>query len=174
MNQKTDKYEVIPFPRVRQPIVDALRGSKSMSMVHALVEFDITDARDWVRDYRKKTDSPLSFTAFLVFCLARAVDENKLVHAYRKGGKLIVFDEVDVAVQIERDIIEEGKAPIYPHVVKAANRKSLNEIETEISTARVQDSERITRQTNRYWYLPGLIRTLLWRTWLGSPSWRKS
>jgi pyruvate/2-oxoglutarate dehydrogenase complex dihydrolipoamide acyltransferase (E2) component len=173
MKENPDKYEVVPFPKVRQPIVDALHRAKNLSIVHALVEVDVTDARNWVREFRKKTGRPLSFTAFLIFCLARSIDENKLVHAYRKGGKLIIFDEVGIAVEIERDILDEGKAPIYPHVIKATNRKTLNQIHDEISTAKEEDSARITRWTNRYWYLPGFMRGLLWRIWLGSPYWRK-
>jgi hypothetical protein len=35
------------------------------------------------------------YTGYLAFCLARAVDENKLVQAYLKGSKqLVVFDAV--------------------------------------------------------------------------------
>ncbi len=173
MKNEPDKYEVIPFPRVRQPIVDALHQAKNMSAVHALIEVDVTDSRNWVREYRKKSGHSLSFTAFLVLCLARSVDENKMMHAYRKGGNLILYDEVDVAVEIERDLVDEGKAPIYPKVIKAANRKTLKEIQDEISVAKAEDTARIKKWTNRYWYLPGFIRSLLWRIWLGSPYWRK-
>ncbi len=170
--KRDSKYEAVPFPRVRQPIVDALHEARKSSVVHALVEFDITDARSKVKEFRRASGKPLSFTAFLVFCLARAIDENKMVHAYRRGGKLILFNDVDVAVDIERDIADEGKAPIYPHVIRAANRKSLSQIQVEISTAKQEESSRITRWTDRYWLLPGFARWLLWRSWLGSAYWR--
>ena len=173
MKERRDTYKVMPFPRVRQPIVDALRQAKRLSVFHALLEFDITDARRMVREFRKETRGPLSFTAFFVFCLAQAVDEHKETHAYRKGGKLIVFDEVDIAVDIERDIADEGKAPIYPLVIKGANRKSLREIHDEITAAKREDTSRIAKWTGRYWYLPGFVRALVWRVWLGSPYWRK-
>jgi len=98
-----------------------------MSAIHSLLEVDVTGARNRVREYRKKTGESLSFTAFLTFCLARAVDENKIVHAYRRGSKLIIFDQVDISVVIEREISDE-KAPVFPHVIKAANQKTLIEI----------------------------------------------
>lgn len=163
----------VPFPKVRQPIVDALRWSGKMSVMHALVEIDVTDALAAVREYRRRTGGPLSFTAFLASCLARAVDEDKTVQAYRKRGRLVIFDDVDLSVQIERDIADQGKAPIYPHVVKAANRKSPKDINDEIGTARAEDTALMAKRTARYWYLPGFVRTLLWRQWLGSPYWRK-
>jgi pyruvate/2-oxoglutarate dehydrogenase complex dihydrolipoamide acyltransferase (E2) component len=173
MTKERSGYKTIPFPKVRQPIVDALRWSRTMSVMHALVEIDVTDARAAVREYRKRSGEPLSFTAFLAYGLARAVGENPIVQAYRKRGRLIVFDDVDLSVQIERDIDDQGPAPVYPHVIKAANRKSLKEIHGEIGTAKADDTARMARMTARYWYLPRFVRSLLWRRWLGSPYWRK-
>ena len=171
---KEDEYKVVPFPRVRLPVVDSLAQARRMSVMHSLIEVDVTEARKWVREFRKKKGEPLSFTSFLTFCLARAVDENKMLHAYKIGGKLIIYDQVDICVLIERDINDE-KAPIFPHVIKAANQKTLPEIHNEIRIARSEDKQ--LSQTmpwiNRYYYLPGFIRKLLWRRWLGSPAWRK-
>ena len=173
MKENKDKFDVIPFPKVRQAIVDSLHQAKHMSIIHTLIEVDVTDARKWVKDFRKTIGGSLSFTAFLTFCLARAIDENKLVHAYRKGNNLIVYDHIDIAVVIEREIGDE-KAPIYPHVIKAANTKTLEQIHEEIRAGqKYEDSPRMQKWINRYWYLPGFVRSLLWRIWLGSPYWRK-
>jgi pyruvate/2-oxoglutarate dehydrogenase complex dihydrolipoamide acyltransferase (E2) component len=173
MKQETDKYDVMPFPRMRQPIVDGLRQARSMNVIHGLLEVDVTNARNMIREFKEKTGRPLSLTSFLTFCLARAIDENRVMHAYRKGSKLIVYDQVDIAVDIEREIAGE-KAPIYPHVVKAANTKTLREIHDEIRTSKEKaDSSLIAKWTNRYWYLPAFVRGIVWRRWLGSPHWRK-
>ena len=173
MKENKDKFEVIPFPKVRQAIIDSLHQAKHMSIIHTLIEVDVTDASKWVKDFKKTIGGSLSFTAFLTFCLARAIDENKLVHAYRKGSNLIVYEHVDIAVMIEREIGDE-KAPIYPHVIKAANTKTLEQIHGEIrASQKGEDSRGMQKWTNRYWYLPGFVRSLLWRTWLGSPYWRK-
>ena len=163
--KKEDEYKVVPFPKVRQPVVDSLAQAKRMSIIHSLLEVDVTEARKWVREFRKKMGEPLSFTSFLTFCLAQAVDENKIVHAYRSGGKLIIYDQVDISVLIEREISDE-KAPIFPHVIKAANQKTLTEIHNEIRAAQGEDKE-LSRT------MPWINRTLLWRRWLGSPAWRK-
>ena len=167
-------YKIIPFPKARQPIVVALRQAKRMNVMHALLEADVTDARRMVKEFRVKTGNPLSFTAFLTFCLAHAVAENKSVQAYRKGGKLVIFDDVDIAVIIEREF-EGDKIPINPFVVKAANRKTLNEIHNEISNAKVENINKPQNSSliDLYWYAPGFIRSLLWYLWLGSPYWRK-
>jgi len=173
MKEETDKYDVTAFPKVRQPIVDGLRQAKSMNVIHGLLEVDVTNARNMIKEFKEKTGRPLTLTSFFIFCLARAIDENKLMHAYKKGSKLIIYDEVDIAVDIERKIAGE-KAPIYPHVIKAANRKTIGEIQDEIRTSKENvDSSLIAKWTNRYWYLPAFVRGLIWRRWLGSPHWRK-
>jgi len=172
--KKQDEYKIIPFPKVRQPVVDSLAQSRRMSVMHSLLEVDVTEARKLVKEYRKKTGGPLSFTAFLTYCLAQAVDANKLVHAYRRGANLIVYEQVDISVLIEREI-DNVKVPIFPHVIKAANQKSLIEIHHEIRDAQSKDKElsRTIPWINRYYYLPGFMRGLLWRRWLSSPGWRK-
>jgi pyruvate/2-oxoglutarate dehydrogenase complex dihydrolipoamide acyltransferase (E2) component len=165
-------YTVIPFPKIRQPVVDSLNAARRMNAAHSLLEVDVTEARKKVKEFRKKTGEQLSFTAFLTHCLGRAVDENRVMHAYRKGSRLIIYDDVDISVLIEREIGGE-KAPLFPHVIKAANRKTLTEIHNEIRSAQGEDKAQSARRMNAYYCLPGFIRGLLWKRWLGSPAWRK-
>jgi hypothetical protein len=172
--QDKDKYSVMPFPKARQPVVDSLRQAKRMSVVHIVTEVDVTSVRRRMREFRRKMGESLSFTAFLTSCLARAVDEDKSMHAYRTGNKLIVYDEEDISVLIEREA-SGGKAPIFPHIIKAANRKMPKEIHDEIRAAQKEDVDstgkgKLIRQ---YWLLPTFVRGLMWSRLLGSPRWRK-
>jgi hypothetical protein len=69
-------------------------------------------------------------------CLAHAVDEDKSLHACRQGGKhLVLFDQVDVATYIEREIA--GRKQPIQYIVRAANDKTLREITHEIGAAQV-------------------------------------
>lgn len=173
MKEEHEPFETLPFPKTRQPVVDSLMQARRMNPIHLLLELDVTDTRKAIRQYRKTTGEPLSLTAFLTYCLARAVDEHKLVQAYRRRGTLVVAHDVDVSVIIERDTAD-GKAPIFPHVIKAANGKSLDDIDREIRAAQADHAElaRTTTWLERYYYLPGFVRGLLWRVLLGSPTWR--
>lgn len=121
-------HDILPFPPARKVIVDAGRLASRRHIVHGLLEVDVTAARDWVRDARARGED-LSFTAFLVACFARAIAANPTVQAYRDGrGRLIVFHDVDVATPIEATV---GAAAI-PHIVRAANRKTVADISAEI------------------------------------------
>jgi pyruvate/2-oxoglutarate dehydrogenase complex dihydrolipoamide acyltransferase (E2) component len=101
--------------------------------MYGLLEVDVTVPRQFIGEYRARTGEALSFTGFLVYCLARAVDENKEVQAYLKGrSQIVLFDDVNVGVMIEHK--DGEKTALMGHVVQGANRKTYREIHQEIRT----------------------------------------
>jgi pyruvate/2-oxoglutarate dehydrogenase complex dihydrolipoamide acyltransferase (E2) component len=118
VEQQHADYQVVPYPKYRRWMVAALRSTHHKPMIHGLLEVDVSEARARLRNYRANTGESLSFTAFLIACLAKAVDENKAVQAFRLGSKrLILFDDVDVLTDIERDVA--GQKFVVPHIVRA-------------------------------------------------------
>src|SRR5512142_34651 len=105
MNNTHQGYRVAAFPRMRRLEINLARLSHRKNLIRGLVEVDVSRARTLLSKHKAQTGESLSFTAFIIACLARAVDENKVVQAGRKGRKhLIVFEDVDVATPIERDV----------------------------------------------------------------------
>jgi pyruvate/2-oxoglutarate dehydrogenase complex dihydrolipoamide acyltransferase (E2) component len=100
MNTKTGPYHVVDFPSERRFMANllGLTWANKHSM-YGLLEVDVTLAKQFIEDYKARTGKLLSFTGYLVLCLARAVEENKAVQACRKGRKqLVVFDDVNVGI----------------------------------------------------------------------------
>ena len=163
MRQKHVDYQVVPYPKLRRIIAVMLRSFQHKLLIHSLIEVDVTGARTFLREHKAKTGESLSFTAFLIACLSKAVDEHKAVQAYRKGRKhLIVFEDVDVETFIEREVA--GQKSAIPHTVRAANRKTFREIHHEIRAAQVQDVEKAVEGFFKAFQpLPAfLFRFLLW------------
>jgi pyruvate/2-oxoglutarate dehydrogenase complex dihydrolipoamide acyltransferase (E2) component len=160
--------------RAQRQIGDWLDQAARRHTMHALLELDITDARRAIREQRAETGEPLSFTAFIVACLARAIDEDKTLHAHRKGkAELVLFDDVDVTVVVERNV-EGAKIPV-PHIVRAANRKRPAQISREISgaVAGAVPYERARRLLPLWLLVPGVIRRIILSRWLADPRRRK-
>ena len=131
MNTKTGPYQIVDLPAGRRVWINTLELSWLPHTIYGLLEVDVTVARRFIADHRARTGETLSFAGFLTFCLARAVDEDKTIQAYRKGGKqLVLFDNVNVGLMVEREIGE--KRALMGHVVQAANRKTYREIHDEI------------------------------------------
>src|SRR5436305_1710327 len=87
MKQQQVDYQVAPYSKIRRLMAAEFRLSHRMPMIHGLIEVDVSRARTFLREYKAKTGESLSFTAFLIACLAQAVEEHKAVQASRKGRK---------------------------------------------------------------------------------------
>jgi pyruvate/2-oxoglutarate dehydrogenase complex dihydrolipoamide acyltransferase (E2) component len=134
VNTKTGPYRVINLPPGRRALMNALRLSAPTQRMYGLLEVDVTVARQFIAEHKARTGEALSFTGFLVFCLARAVEENKEVQAYLKGRRqIIIFDDVNVAVLVEHTGGE--KTALMGHVIQGANRKTYRKIHEEIRSA---------------------------------------
>ena len=131
MNQKIGPYHVVDLPSARRDTPNFLEMYWWRHYIYGLLEVDVTVARQFIAEHKARTGETLSFTGYLAFCVARAVDENKEVQAYLKGRKqLVVFDDVDVGLPIEREI--EGKRVPAGHIIRGANHKTFLEIHQEI------------------------------------------
>lgn len=65
----------------------------AMQPLRCLVEVDVTKARQCIREHKEKTGESLSFTAFVIACLGRAVKANKGVHAYRNWRNQLIGNQ---------------------------------------------------------------------------------
>ena len=166
-------FEVKPFPRARHDVVDALEVGVRRHMVHALLELDVTRARQLIRDHEASAGERLSFTAFIVASLARAVDADKRLHAYRDWrGRLVLFDDVDVVTLVESEV----DAVAIPHVVRAANRRTVREIHDEIRRVQVEPGASAQRSgllMRLSAFTPGFLRRLFFRALRKDPHWLK-
>ncbi|HSJ52805.1 MAG TPA: 2-oxo acid dehydrogenase subunit E2, partial [Anaerolineae bacterium] len=131
MTQIIGPYQVHDLPAARRDTPHFLDLTQARHSMYGLLEVDVTLAREFIEAHKARTGEALSFTGYLVFCLARAVDENKSVQAYLKGRKhLVQFDDVDVGMPIEREV-GGSRAPMG-HVIRRANHKTFLEIHQEI------------------------------------------
>ncbi len=162
MKQKLADYKMVSYPKSRRFMAAARRSVQRTPRMHGLIEVDVTRARAHLRDHKAKTREALSFTAFIIACVAKAVDEHKAVQAYRKGSKrLILFEDVDVYTPIERNVA--GQKQILPSIIRAANRKTFREIHHEIRAAQVQDVAKAVVGFKLVQFLPTfLFRFFLW------------
>jgi pyruvate/2-oxoglutarate dehydrogenase complex dihydrolipoamide acyltransferase (E2) component len=175
MKKNWPDHEVVPFPKVRLRITDSLGLQRRKHIIHALTEVDVTEARRQIRELNSRTGETLSLTAFATHAVATAVDENKYMHAYREGRRrLIVFNDVDVATLVEHEV--DGERIATPHVVRAANRKTLSEINREFRAARQQkarDFRTFPLHEKLFFSLPAPVRVIFLHVLARCPRLRK-
>lgn len=171
MSKPQAVHRVVPFPRLRHVYVDTLYLGHRKHTVHALIEADVTDVRRSIAGHKARTGETLSFTAFVLTCLAQAVDGNRYMHAFRNWrNQLVLFDDVDVATMIEVQAGDE-RFPLA-HVIRAANKRTFRKIHDEIrghQAARKQQPNPYERLLPLYTLVPGPIRRLVWKALFRSP-----
>jgi pyruvate/2-oxoglutarate dehydrogenase complex dihydrolipoamide acyltransferase (E2) component len=131
MNKNTGPYRVVDLPPERRAMPGFLELNAGKHCMYALLEVDVTAARQFIEQHKAQTGELMSFTGYLAFCLARAVDEDKLVQAYMKGRRqLVLFEDVNVGLMIEQKLGQ--KRVLTGHVIQGANHKSYWQIHREI------------------------------------------
>jgi len=163
MAQEGSDYTIRPFPKVRRLMVDGGRMGRMRHIVHGLLEVDVTQARQAIQKHKEQTGETLSFTAYIIACLGKAIEANKQVHAYRDWrGRFVIFNSVDVSTLFEVEV--DGNKVIRPHIIRAANQKTFREIHEEVRAFQARHAgSREARFIRWFVLLPGFIRrTLLW------------
>jgi pyruvate/2-oxoglutarate dehydrogenase complex dihydrolipoamide acyltransferase (E2) component len=150
-----------PYPKVRRLITDLLHEARRKNNIHEFFEADITDFMAWRAEAGPQA---CSVTSFILACLARAVRDQPEMQAYRSafGGKLIIFDDVDVSYTVEKVI--DGEPTAWAYMVRDAGQKPIREIETALQRAKTTPVEgtQTWRMASRLMRLPRPIRRLVW------------
>jgi pyruvate/2-oxoglutarate dehydrogenase complex dihydrolipoamide acyltransferase (E2) component len=172
----SDASRRVAFPPERRLVLDTLRLGQRKFMMHGLLEIDVTRARRLGREHATRTGEKLSFTAFVLACLGRAVSAHPEVHALRDWfGRSVLFEDVDVATIVEVEV--EGRHFGLAHVVRAVNRRTMREIHEEIraiqSAGIASVAPALRMATRAVLLLPGFLRRLVFRSLLRFPNFAK-
>ena len=166
-------FQIEPFPKMRRLAPDIGWLTRSRYTMSGMLEIDVTLPRQLIREHEARTGERLSFTAFLAACVGCAVDADKHIHAMRNWkGDLVVFDEVDISILIERE--QDGEKHPLAHIVRAANRKALLEIHNEIRQVQARPhSDQEAKSLNIIVSMPRFIRRFMLWVVSKSPHLRK-
>jgi len=168
------KYQNIPRSRIATFDISSIGASKHH--VTALLEFDVTDSRNKLKELRQ-SGTNISFNAWLVKVIASALKKHPEAAAFLVSKKkLIIFDDINVSILVEKTV-GGHKVPI-PLVIERADKKSAREMTREIESAKSQElsgrdivlQKRTTAYENLYYHLPGFLRRAVWRLILKNPK----
>ena len=153
-----------PYPKLRNFILDVMAEGRRKNTINLLFEADVTPMQFQLARYSEETGERISLTTHIAKSLASAIDEDRAMHAYRHGkSKLVVFDEIDLSVMVERDI-EGGTLPVA-YIVRAANRKSIGDIHGELKAAKIAplgEHGPMSALEKQFFELPSPLRKIVW------------
>jgi pyruvate/2-oxoglutarate dehydrogenase complex dihydrolipoamide acyltransferase (E2) component len=162
MRRDQDKFRIESIPKLRRFALDAGYLGRRRHIVHGLIEVDVTTARETIREHKSKTGDSLSFTAFIIKSLGKAIENHPKMHAYRNWrNQLIMFKDVNINSMVE--IEKEGKKIPIPYIFKAVNRKSYIDLHNEIRNTKM-NPDQTTESKFMDWFLilPAFIRRMFY------------
>ena len=163
MKRKKD-YTISKYPKSRRIASDLFSVAIDHHTVHGLCEIDVTRIREYIANEEERNNK-ISFTGYILYCLVKAISENKMFNSFRKGGrKIITFDDVDISVIVE--VEENWKLVPVLYLINSADKKSFEEINKEIQNLKVAKKKHSKKQSNKfkvYFLIPRFFRKMLIR-----------
>ena len=141
----------------RKMVAASAAVTASKSTIHSLAEADVTVPRRMLREHYKRTGEKLSFTAYIIYCLAQVVKEHPHLNSFRKGNRLITLDDVTVSVLVEREFSGE-KVP-EPLAIEAAQSLTFRELSEMIRSAKARTGDTLGGFGGMTWirFIPGFL-----------------
>ena len=153
-----------PFPQVRNVVLDILAEGRRKNIVHIFFDIDATALRAQIANNAAESGKTASITSYVARILACSVAAEPRMHAYRhKGRELVMFEDVDLSVMIEREV--DGTLLPLPYIVRAANRKSFVEVDVELKHAKsasLYADGPLSALEAQFFSLPRILRKIVW------------
>lgn len=165
-----NSYTAEKYPKIRRATIDLLHAARRKNMIHSFIEVDITGARKSLKALKRESGTFISFTAWIIWCVARSVESNKHIHAYRdRRNRIILFDDVDVSTTVERKVDKRNE--VVAMIIRSANKKTIAEISAEIKEEKNREvkSSEVYRSINLYLAIPVFMRRMVFRILDRSP-----
>lgn len=138
-------------------ITDSLDASRRKNFVNGVMEHDVTKFK------QESKEQKISFLSTVLHAIGQAAIQYPVANSYKKGSKLIEFNEVDICVVVERNI---GTVTMpLPYIIRNAHQKSAAEIHVELEQAKNGNVNDLFMHKHMriYLALPKIIRKLYWR-----------
>lgn len=165
------EFSIEEFPKIRRATIGVLKAAKRKNIVHSIIEVDISAARKKLRNLKKSSNNYISFTGYIIYCVSKAVNLDKRMHAYRNiKNQLVLFNDVDVSTTMERRIDKNNE--VVGFIIRGANNKSLTEISREID----EEASRNVKKAEVYGLIhlflaiPGFLRQIVFTIMDKSPQ----
>lgn len=175
--KKTTDHTIQSFPSSRKLTMDGGKIGMLKHHMKALIEIDVTESRKKLAAYNVNSANKISFTAWMLKCIAQAVSENKQIHALRRGSnQIIMFNDIDISTLVEKEVAGT-KVPL-PLVIRKVNLKTIPDICNEIENAKaktVEEGNYVIEQNRSMesfgilTLLPQFIRLFFWKIMLRNP-----
>jgi len=170
-----DHFHYSQIPQSRIATFDVYSVGMQKHHISALLEFDVTESRQKLKDLRKN-GTHISFNAWLIKAISRSLEKYPEASSFRYNKKkLVTFNDHNISFMVEKKIGDQ-RVPL-PMVIDRVNLKSALDITHEIEGGKnqiVTKRDVVLKKRSKiaerlYYHLPGFLRRSIWRYILSHP-----
>ncbi len=152
-------YRSAPLSFTRKMVIASANANKK-NAIHCITEIDISRPRQLIKNIYEKSGEKLSFTGVIVKSFAEAIKLHPELNSFIKRRRLIVLDDINISVLIEREI--DGQKVPEPLGIQKIQEKSLKQVHNEIRKAQNNTRNEFGNVSNASWirFIPGFLLRL--------------
>ncbi|QGY47482.1 hypothetical protein GM418_28570 [Maribellus comscasis] len=147
----------VPLSFNRKMVIASATITRKKNTIHSFTEVDVTEPRRLIKLHFQKTGEKLSFTGYIVKCLAQTVKQYPHFNSFIKRNKQVILNDVTISVLTEREF--EGEKVPEPLGINQAQLKSYQQINDEIRLAQKEKGNQLGSLMNITWirFIPGFL-----------------
>ncbi|MEA3477788.1 MAG: 2-oxo acid dehydrogenase subunit E2 [Bacteroidota bacterium] len=156
-------YTSKPLSFNRKMVAASASVTAGKNTIHSLSEVDITEPRRVIKVHFEKTGEKLSFTAYIVYCLAQVIKEHPHLNSFIRRNRLITLEDVTISTLVEREF--DGEKVPEPVNIKAAQDLTFHQISQLIREAKKDSARHMGKLSGMAWirFIPGfLLKTFVY------------
>ena len=136
---------------------------RERNTIHLITEVDVSVPRRLIREPADCTGERLSFTAYIVACLARAIRENPEFNSLVSRRRLFTLSDVTIGVLVERSIA--GERVPEPLAIHSADSMTISQLTTRLRDAQEAEDDRLGGLSGATWvrFIPSFLFRLMIR-----------
>ena len=159
MGKKTT-FQISPLSFNRRAVIASASVTKEKNTIHSFTEVDIAKPKKLLDNHFAATGERLSFTAYIVACLARTLKDHPHFNSFIRGRKQIILNDLTISVLVEKDI--DGEKVPEPIGITQAQDKSFLQIHDEIRNAKSKKISKLGSLSGMSWirFIPGFLLKL--------------
>lgn len=141
----------------RRALIASAAVTAGKSTIHSFAEVDISQPRRLIREYQELFGERLSFTAYIVTCLARTIENHPHLNSFISGSNIIYLPSLTISVLIERQI--DGAPIPEPLGIEHCESKSYLDIHNDIRNAQRNTDEQFGGLSGVSWvrFIPSFL-----------------
>lgn len=130
---------------------------RERNTIHTVSEVDVSVPRRLIREHADRAGERLSFTAYIVACLARTIRDNPEFNTLISRGRLVTLSDVTIGVLVERTIA--GEHVPEPLAIHSADSMTVGELTARLRDAQNAHDDRLGGLSGATWvrFIPSFL-----------------